>query len=260
MNACVGTYITSRLADRIPPRLTRAPPHLNSRSAMTHKLDEEVVYLTKRTGFVRMALRHNAPLVPVFAFGQTAAYTWSCPGPHEFPYIPEAWVTAFSRAVGFAPLSMHGVMYTPVPHQVPLCVVIGRPIPLPVSPSTQQAAATADAGSTTTHQLNPDSGSVTHHSTAAAATTGTAAAAAAAAADGLSDAEDEGTAETGLKQRRGVVAVASKGEACSVGSGWVEGDEETVQLYLKQYISALQALYEKHKADAGCKGMRLIVV
>lgn len=35
---------------------------------------KEVAYLSRRRGFVRMAIRFGAPLVPVFVFGQTAAY------------------------------------------------------------------------------------------------------------------------------------------------------------------------------------------
>jgi 2-acylglycerol O-acyltransferase 2 len=37
------------------------------------KHDVETLYLSKRIGFVKLALRHGAPLVPAFAFGQCNA-------------------------------------------------------------------------------------------------------------------------------------------------------------------------------------------
>lgn len=37
---------------------------------------KEVVYLTKRHGFVRLAIQQGAPIIPVFAFGQTATYNY----------------------------------------------------------------------------------------------------------------------------------------------------------------------------------------
>ena len=39
---------------------------------------QEVMYLRKRLGFVRLALKHGVPLVPAFAFGQSDAYRLAC--------------------------------------------------------------------------------------------------------------------------------------------------------------------------------------
>lgn len=90
--------------------------------------ESEVVFLRSRTGFVRLALQHGAPLVPVYAFGQTATYGWYRPGP---PWIPASVVQLISRGIGFAPLILWGAYGTAVPKHAPITVVIGKPIPVP---------------------------------------------------------------------------------------------------------------------------------
>ena len=89
------------------------------------KRGAETVFVKQRAGFVRLALQAGAPIVPVWAFGQTAAYSFALPGP---PLFPARLVRAFARAVGCMPLLMWGVAGSPLPHRVPITVVVGRPI------------------------------------------------------------------------------------------------------------------------------------
>ncbi|KAL0040691.1 hypothetical protein WJX79_001880 [Trebouxia sp. C0005] len=91
---------------------------------MVMKQGQEVMYLRKRLGFVRLALNHGAPLVPAFAFGQSDTYSWIRPGPQ---YV----VDFFRRVLGFVPLLMWGIWYSAVPYKVPVHVVIGTPVLLP---------------------------------------------------------------------------------------------------------------------------------
>lgn len=65
----------------------------------------------------------GAPLVPVFVFGQTDAYSWVKLGP---PFFPQGLTQQIARSIGFLPLLMSGVWGTPVPHKVPS-------IPLPIT-------------------------------------------------------------------------------------------------------------------------------
>jgi len=84
----------------------------------------ETVYLKKRHGFVRMAMKHGAPIVPVFAFGQSETYRWY--RPHWF-----GLTKAIARQVGAVPMAMWGRWGTPLPLQAPVDVVIGKPIEVP---------------------------------------------------------------------------------------------------------------------------------
>ncbi|GLC68057.1 hypothetical protein PLESTF_000640200 [Pleodorina starrii] len=85
----------------------------------------EVAYLTCRTGFVRMAIQCGAPIVPVWAFGQTRAYSWVRPGP---PLVPAWLVSRISRTFGAVPILMYGAYGTPMPHRERITIVVGRPI------------------------------------------------------------------------------------------------------------------------------------
>lgn len=98
---------------------------------------EEALYLSRRTGFIKMAMQHNAAVVPAFAFGQTDMYSWIKPEP---PYVPERAVAALARCIGFLPLVMYGAWGTPMPRPVPLTVVMGAPLVVPhiKQPSPEQ--------------------------------------------------------------------------------------------------------------------------
>ncbi|EFN51306.1 hypothetical protein CHLNCDRAFT_10860, partial [Chlorella variabilis] len=74
--------------------------------------DREVVFLKQRTGFIRLAMRAGAPVVPVFAFGQTPHYS-------------------FVRRIGYVPMFVWGYLGSAVPYQVPMHLVVGKPIHVP---------------------------------------------------------------------------------------------------------------------------------
>ncbi|CAM9170995.1 unnamed protein product [Chrysoparadoxa australica] len=103
----------------------------------------EEVYITKRKGFVRLALKHGTPLVPCYVFGCTDAYTTS-----RFLYSLRLWlVKRFSIAIPFV---FGGPFLIPCwPHQVQLNVCFGEPIVLgkcqvPEEPSREEVNAAHD--------------------------------------------------------------------------------------------------------------------
>ena len=104
----------------------------------------ETLYLRARTGFVRLALQARAPLVPAFAFGQTAAFEW------VRPPMPRAAHECLARAIGFMPLWVHDGRGLPFPRRdAGVTLVVGKPLPLPAfdgaDPPPELVAATLDA-------------------------------------------------------------------------------------------------------------------
>ncbi|XP_058678920.1 2-acylglycerol O-acyltransferase 3 [Ammospiza caudacuta] len=90
------------------------------------------VTLRQRRGFVRLALRHGAPLVPVYVFGEQDAF--------QQPPLAERSLLrrlqrGLKRILGFAPCLFWGRGGLPVlPFRVPLTVVVGTPLEVPRVP------------------------------------------------------------------------------------------------------------------------------
>lgn len=88
---------------------------------MTH--GQEVAYLKRRTGFVRLAVRHKAALVPVFAFGQTPQYSYI-----RLLSGRVGLLSSLAARMGFVPMVVWGLWGLPFPRQIPLRIVVGVPI------------------------------------------------------------------------------------------------------------------------------------
>ncbi|KAL4421076.1 hypothetical protein ABPG77_001371 [Micractinium sp. CCAP 211/92] len=93
---------------------------------------QEVAYLRKRHGFVRLALQAGAPLLPVFCFGQTDLYSY-CRLFFDWPrnLIPQAQWASFVRRIGYVPMLIWGWCGSFMPKQVPMYIVVGKPITVP---------------------------------------------------------------------------------------------------------------------------------
>ncbi|XP_068855117.1 LOW QUALITY PROTEIN: 2-acylglycerol O-acyltransferase 3-like [Aphelocoma coerulescens] len=90
------------------------------------------VTLRRRHGFVRLALRHGAPLVPVYVFGEQDAF-------RQPPLAEGSWLRRLQRGLkeilGFAPCIFWGRGGLPfLPFRVPLTVVVGSPLEVPRVP------------------------------------------------------------------------------------------------------------------------------
>mmetsp|Transcript_10079 Transcript_10079/g.24366 ORF Transcript_10079/g.24366 Transcript_10079/m.24366 type:complete len:165 (+) Transcript_10079:463-957(+) len=82
---------------------------------------KEAVYLKQRAGFIKLALRSGADVIPVYMFGNTtvlSALTW---GP----------LASLSRALGISVTVFWGRFGLPLPKAVPLTYVRGRPLGMP---------------------------------------------------------------------------------------------------------------------------------
>ncbi len=88
--------------------------------------------LAQRKGFVKMAMRTGADLVPVLAFGENDLYDQVSPQQHPLLHSAQMWVL---RTLKFTLPFLHGrgIFNYDVglmPYRRPLNVVVGRPIPV----------------------------------------------------------------------------------------------------------------------------------
>mmetsp|Transcript_15331 Transcript_15331/g.24978 ORF Transcript_15331/g.24978 Transcript_15331/m.24978 type:complete len:322 (-) Transcript_15331:323-1288(-) len=92
---------------------------------MLTRFQEEIVYLRKRKGFVRLAMENNAKIVPVYTFGMSDLYI-----PSGFLYDFRFWLMKRFR---FVICLYSGPFGLPIPFRVPLNMVFGEPISYPAT-------------------------------------------------------------------------------------------------------------------------------
>ena len=91
--------------------------------------DREAVILSRRKGFVKLALRSGADLVPSYMFGNTTVLEALAAGP----------LAALSRAAGVSFTLFWGRWGLPLPRPVKLVFARGRPLGLPHIPEPTAA-------------------------------------------------------------------------------------------------------------------------
>ncbi|KAM7338939.1 hypothetical protein ACRRTK_002423 [Alexandromys fortis] len=89
--------------------------------------------LKNRHGFVRMALRHGASLIPAYAFGETDLYDQHIFTPGGYINRFQNW---FQKMVHIYPCAFYGRGFTKnswglLPYSQPVTTVVGEPLPLP---------------------------------------------------------------------------------------------------------------------------------
>ncbi|KAF6125805.1 monoacylglycerol O-acyltransferase 3 [Phyllostomus discolor] len=95
---------------------------------------EHRIVLRSRKGFVRLALRHGASLVPVYSFGENDAFRVKVFAQDSWQHLCQ---TTFKKLIGFSPCIFHGRSFFSanscglLPFPVPITTVVGRPIPVP---------------------------------------------------------------------------------------------------------------------------------
>lgn len=89
---------------------------------------EERIFLSKRKGFIKLALRENVDICPAYLFGNTSVLT-------IFKYGPLALL---SRRTGVALTYFFGKWYLPIPRDDKLLYARGKPMELPHIPDPTQ--------------------------------------------------------------------------------------------------------------------------
>ena len=86
--------------------------------------EEERLYLSQRRGFIKIALREGADILPCYMFGNTAVLSVLQHGP----------LAALSRRLGASLTYFWGAAYLPIPRDEMLLYARGRPLGLPHIP------------------------------------------------------------------------------------------------------------------------------
>ena len=85
--------------------------------------DKEVLYLRKRYGFIRLAMKHGRTIVPMYGFGENNTFQqYSC-----LKQLREK----LSRRFKLSLVLFRGRGYTLIPFRTPLNIVFGTPLELP---------------------------------------------------------------------------------------------------------------------------------
>ncbi|XP_066435887.1 diacylglycerol O-acyltransferase 2-like [Eleutherodactylus coqui] len=102
--------------------------------SMTYQTEVTTLILSRRHGFVRLALEHGADLVPSFSFGETDLY-------QQVHFSEGSFLRAvqckFQKIFGFAPCFFYGRGLTSsaskgfIPYSRPLTTVVGEPVTVP---------------------------------------------------------------------------------------------------------------------------------
>ena len=90
-----------------------------------------ILYLKSRKGFIKLALLHGSPIIPVFCF--------NCDNSYQYWFPKSPFVNALARKIGFLPLVFWGRFGIPfgIPKTQNVHVVIGSPIDVPCDELSQ---------------------------------------------------------------------------------------------------------------------------
>jgi len=97
---------------------------------------KEIIYIKKRLGFVKLALRFGVPLVPCYVFGVSDSY-------HTSEFLIDLRM-ALVKSLGIAIPFCWGAFGLPLaPFQTPVNIVMGQPIPVEkvAEPTNEQVVA-----------------------------------------------------------------------------------------------------------------------
>mmetsp|Transcript_30636 Transcript_30636/g.101928 ORF Transcript_30636/g.101928 Transcript_30636/m.101928 type:complete len:354 (-) Transcript_30636:88-1149(-) len=89
---------------------------------MRTRADQENILLLQRRGFVKEAVKHGIPIVPVYVFGQSLAFGH---------LLMPAWVERLSRWMRASIILPFGRFGLLIPRKLPLLYAIGAPIVCP---------------------------------------------------------------------------------------------------------------------------------
>ncbi|KAF2903888.1 hypothetical protein ILUMI_02283 [Ignelater luminosus] len=98
------------------------------------------IVLKKRKGFIKMALRHGSPLVPVFSFGEVDVFDQLDNPKGSVVRTIQDWLKKVTGVAPIVPVGRGFLQYTFgfVPFRTPVATIIGKPIEVEKTPYPTQ--------------------------------------------------------------------------------------------------------------------------
>ncbi|KAF5299238.1 hypothetical protein FQA39_LY02411 [Lamprigera yunnana] len=111
-----------------------------AKEALYAKPGHYTVVLKNRKGFVKIALKNGAPLVPVYSFGETEIFNQINNPEGSLIRTIQDWIKSLTGVALAVPIGRGFFQYSfgLIPHRKPIYTIIGRPIELVKIPNPTQ--------------------------------------------------------------------------------------------------------------------------
>jgi 1-acyl-sn-glycerol-3-phosphate acyltransferase len=90
---------------------------------MLSRRGEHILYLKKRSGFIKLALEHDADIIPIYVFGETSLFNVL-----HLPFIENIQSYIETTFMIGLPLFWSDGFIPFIPNRVPINIVVGKPI------------------------------------------------------------------------------------------------------------------------------------
>jgi 2-acylglycerol O-acyltransferase 2 len=96
--------------------------------------NEEKLFIRKRKGFIKLALRTGVEIIPIYFLGNTTVLT----------VLKSSFLRKFARITGASLTAFWGRFYLPIPRAKKIVGIVGKPLGIPATPVPEPTQAQVD--------------------------------------------------------------------------------------------------------------------